>query len=551
MAIRSKLKATFVGELGTDKLSGDIDPVAFQRTLARSRVSRPPADLPDGAAVDALPVCGDIVRGHYRLVSVLGEGMFGRVYVAERTDVPEHRVAMKVVNRSVYAGRNVERELVMLAAAGHPNIVELKDHGVTDHYVWLTMPLYDGETLAERLRRGPLGLREAYDIFRPIARGVAALHARGLRHQDIKPENIFLADFAGQLHPVLLDLGVAAESEATFVAGTALYGSPEQVMALSGMGGSAVLSEKMDSYCLASTLLYALVGERHYPGSRARTAFDIAEAFSERETQPLRAPAIPELRGAARELLDAALRRWLTKDPEARPSAGELAAELDVLLEPEREAERAVARRHARQRAALQRWRLALGVLGLVALGAGYYVYSKRQTLRLAGELERARAEGAASFDKLDTCNAAHELSQSESRACAVARRGEATKHQQAIDGVTAECARERNGLNEQLAASGAKLRQCDDGTTRLTAERDELQAALADEKTKGADERRRLEEERDRVDQARKSCESSSEQLTRSQTTCRQQLATCTGGRDFGTGPASASSSGPSPYPD
>src|ERR1041384_4977598 len=137
--------------------------------------------------------------------------MFGKVYVAQRVDVPEHQVALKLLPRSLYAGRNVERELVMLATVGHPHMVQLKDHGTTDEYVWLTMPVYDGETLYDRLKRGPLDLREAYDIFLPIAHALEALHAAGLRHQDIKPENIFLAVFAGRIHPILLDLGAAAE----------------------------------------------------------------------------------------------------------------------------------------------------------------------------------------------------------------------------------------------------------------------------------------------------------------------------------------------------
>ncbi len=140
----------------------------------------------------------------------LGEGMFGKVYVAQRLDVPEHRVALKILPRSLYAGRNVDRELVMLATVGHPHVVQLKDHGTTPEYVWLTMPVYQGETLAERIeKKGPLSLREAYEIFLPIARGIEALHAAGLRHQDVKPENIYLAVFGQRIHPVLLDLGVA------------------------------------------------------------------------------------------------------------------------------------------------------------------------------------------------------------------------------------------------------------------------------------------------------------------------------------------------------
>ncbi|HEX9297772.1 MAG TPA: protein kinase, partial [Polyangiaceae bacterium] len=147
---------------------------------------------------EELPDVGDVVGGHYRLVRLLGKGMFGKVYVAERIDVPAHQVALKVVPREVYSGRNVERELVMLAAASHPNIVQLKDHGMTEAYVWLTMPVYEGETLADRLKRGPLNLDEAYEVFLPIARALDALHNAGLRHQDIKPENIFLATFAGR-----------------------------------------------------------------------------------------------------------------------------------------------------------------------------------------------------------------------------------------------------------------------------------------------------------------------------------------------------------------
>jgi len=104
---------------------------------------------PPAAPLD-LPKVGDVVGGLYRLVRVLGEGAFGKVYVAQRLDVPEHQVALKILPRSMYEGRNVERELVMLATVGHPHVVQLKDHGTGPDFVWLTMPVYQGETLAER-----------------------------------------------------------------------------------------------------------------------------------------------------------------------------------------------------------------------------------------------------------------------------------------------------------------------------------------------------------------------------------------------------------------
>jgi len=194
VAVKLKLKATVVRSLGDSAFTDTISSESYQHTIAGDR----PDDVGEREDI-VLPDIGDVVGGQYRLVSRLGEGMFGSVYVAERTDVKEHRVALKMINRAVYGDRDNQRELVMLAAATHPHIVELKDHGTTSDYIWLTMALYEGETLAARLTRGTLDLEEAHRIFVPIAQGVAALHARGLRHQDIKPENIYLADFAGHL----------------------------------------------------------------------------------------------------------------------------------------------------------------------------------------------------------------------------------------------------------------------------------------------------------------------------------------------------------------
>jgi serine/threonine protein kinase len=386
---------------------------AFAATVIGQSGERDQAPAP--FRTDRLPEVGDIVGGHYRLVRALGQGMFGRVYVAERVDVPAHQVALKVVPREVYSGRNVERELVMLAAASHPHIVQLKDHGTTAGYVWLTMPVYEGETLATRLQRGPLGLEEAYDVFLPIARALDALHKAGLRHQDIKPENIFLARFAGHLHPILLDLGVAAEREATFVAGTILYASPEQLSALSSAAETLPLSDKMDTYCLAATLLFALVGSTYFPGEGAESRLEIVKAQDLRATSPLAKGALIEATGTPRKMLSAAFCRWMDPDPFNRPPVRAMADELDVLLEPEREQERRRARRSLRFR---YLGRTAVTGLFLVAAGGAFFAYSKRETIRLASELDRARADGAASFGELDTCIASHQVAQREATAC-------------------------------------------------------------------------------------------------------------------------------------
>ncbi|HEY4119539.1 MAG TPA: protein kinase [Byssovorax sp.] len=441
----------------------------------------------------ALPGEGSIVDGKYRLVRVLGEGNFGKVFVAQRLDVPEHQVALKLLPRSMYAGRNVERELVMLATVGHPNVVSLKDHGTTADYVWLTMPVYSGETLEARLERAPLGLDEGHDVFLAVARGLVALHDAGLRHQDVKPENIFLARFGELVHPILLDLGVAAEVDATFVAGTALYASPEQLAVLSGYPGAYALTEKMDTYCLATTLLRALVGPRSFPGEDAATRSELAAAQEVRASKPLADDALPGLVGPARALLEAAFKRWLAFEPSDRPTMSVMADELDVLSEPRREIERADAARRRRQRASVARLRVALGAFALVAIGGGAFAYSKRETLALAGELAKARREGAASFDRLDTCREGFKLTQAEVSSCRAERTSERDEYRASLEnlvksGTKAEQdrARELRSLNQKVRTLEERgetdRRRADDDARRVSTEtREERERVVAE----------------------------------------------------------------------
>lgn len=418
----------------------------------------------DGWPIDdpKLPVEGDIVGEHYRLVSCLGEGMFGRVYVAERTDIPEHLVALKVMTRVVYAGRNVERELVMLAAASHPHIVQLKDHGMTDDYVWLSMPLYEGETLAQRIERGPLSLREAYEIFLPIARGVHALHERGLRHQDIKPENIFLAKFGRHVHPVLLDLGVAVERTASFVAGTILYAAPEQVAALAGIPKREQLDEKIDTYCLATTLLRSLIGPKLFGSDDVDTPFALAETFTRRQDCPLANDALPDLTGAPREALTEAFGRWLAYDPDERPNAAVMATQLDVLLDEEREAAAIIEAGIAQQKTSLHRVRLALAGMALLGAGSVLYGFSKRETLRLASELEQVRAEGKVSFNKLDTCVASHAIFERSAATCKRGRHEDESAFHSTLTQVTTTENEAKATLGRRLANTRDHVRRCE-----------------------------------------------------------------------------------------
>lgn len=425
---------------------------------SRSDDGQPPRPAVD---VSSLPDVGDLVGKTYRLVRLLGKGTFGKVYVAERVDVPEHQVALKITLREMYSGRDVERELVMLAAAGHPHMVQLKDHGTTPEFVWFTMPVYEGETLGVRLQRGTLSLREAYEIFVPIARSLEALHRAGLRHQDLKPDNIFLATFGGRIHPIILDLGVAAERASSFVAGTILFAAPEQTIALTG--GEVPLNEKMDTYGLAATLLLSLVGMKHFPGANAGTHEEMAAAQQQRAQDPLPDAALPSLQGKPRKMLVDAFRGWFAVDSEMRSSMIEMAEELDVLLEQEREEALAEQRARARQKANLLRTRLAAAAMLVIAIAFLGYAYSKRETLRLADELAQARAVGAESFDKLETCQSAHEVAQKQISDCRALRNKDHVDYQNSLASLSRSGDESTKECTQQVMSLSTKVKTCED----------------------------------------------------------------------------------------
>jgi serine/threonine protein kinase len=530
---------------------------AFARTLADP--SRRPGDAfcesaPDTEATPgvpseaSLPDVGDVVGGHYKLMRLLGQGMFGKVYVAQRLDVPEHQVALKLLPRSLYAGRNVERELVMLATVGHPHVVQLKDHGTTPDYVWLTMPVYLGETLAERLeKKGTLSPKQAYDIFLPVARGLEALHAAGLRHQDVKPENIFLAIFGGRVHPILLDLGVAAEKEANFVAGTALYGAPEQVAVLSGLPIIQPLSEKMDTYAMAATLLMALVGPKHFPGEKATDRDELARAQEERTTDPIGMGALPEVSGDPRDQIAACFRSWLSFLPGDRPTMKELAEQLEVLLEPDAEEVRQEERRRARQERSITRFKLTIGGMLLIGAVGAVVVYNQRETLRIAADLDNARSQGAKSFDQLSTCNAAHASDTKALDECKAAADRSTSEHRQQLEEVMRSGSMSQQDHARETQRFNNRLKTCEDNAASAKRASDEELARLLHE---NAQDRTALDAARADAKKAADAQRAELASLLAERDQCRSDRASCLDERDTLRATAAAAAAATRPVP-
>jgi serine/threonine protein kinase len=201
------------------------------------------------------------------------------------------------------------REVLTLAALSHPGLVTVYDVGDDHGRAYFVMQLIEGDTLAQRIRRGPLPLGDVIALGAALADALAYVHRRGVVHRDVKPGNVLL-DADGRAH--LSDFGIAAVRDAApvtaagMVIGTASYLSPEQVR------GESV-SPAVDIYALGLVLIECITGRREYPGN----ALEAAVARLHR--RPMVPVGLPE---SLRMLLLA----MTADEPDARPDADEVLA---------------------------------------------------------------------------------------------------------------------------------------------------------------------------------------------------------------------------------
>lgn len=225
-------------------------------------------------------------------------------------DVLRRRVAVKLFeSRDDTDARRSAAEMHTLAALDHPALVTVHDAGTDGDRSFLVMELVDGETLADRLRRGPLERAEAAALGAQVAAGLAHIHARGIVHRDVKPANLLLPTRAHDDGPTvkLADFGIAQQvgserlTRTGMTIGTAAYLAPEQVT------GKPV-TPAADVYALGLVLLEALGRAPDWSGSPV----EIAVA---RLSTP---PTVPDDLGPTWTPL---LRAMTAAEPGARPTA--------------------------------------------------------------------------------------------------------------------------------------------------------------------------------------------------------------------------------------
>jgi len=266
------------------------------------------ASEPEVAGEPARFAPGQMFAGRYRMVARIGRGGMGDVWRAEDV-ILQTSVALKLIASTAndQAGR-ILNEVRIARQITHPAVCRVFDVGNADGVVFFTMELVDGEDLAALVRRvGRLPSEKVTDIARQLCGGLAAAHAQGVLHRDLKPGNV-LIDNHGQVR--ITDFGIAILQAAPVshsLTGTPAYMAPEQRTI------GATLSPQTDIYALGLVLYELLVGQHpfRHSGGGARPALPSS----------LVASVDPQLE---RVIMDA-----LSIDPVARPaSATEFAAQL-------------------------------------------------------------------------------------------------------------------------------------------------------------------------------------------------------------------------------
>lgn len=258
------------------------------------------------------PIVGQTFLGRYRVERVLGEGGFGRTFLARDTQMGR-LVALKAARiSSAEETKRALKEARLVARLRHPNIVAIHDVEEVAGDLILILEYVEGGSLAEKLRKGRLRPEESYPLVDDVLAGLEAAHAGDIVHRDLKPENILLT---AEGRAKLADFGVARGEAGTgtmtslSVAGThpgsLHYMSPEQVR-------GQPLDARSDLYSLAVVWYEALAGQS-YLNFRGRAEFDARLAIlDERPRLPI--SGIPDA-------VNALLARLLSKDPRKRPAS--------------------------------------------------------------------------------------------------------------------------------------------------------------------------------------------------------------------------------------
>jgi tetratricopeptide (TPR) repeat protein/predicted Ser/Thr protein kinase len=310
-------------------------------TVAEGALSTQPLDAPTplGGAAALLP--RDTELGKYVVVQPIGAGGMGSVYEAHDRDLDRH-VAIKMLRGEHGASQRyrarLRAEAKALAKLNHPNVVTIYEVGTSKSQDYIAMELVDGQTVGEWLRAADRSWREVVDVFLAAGRGLAAAHAAGLVHRDVKPSNILMGD-DGRVR--VTDFGLARDvdnarelpvdldgdtdpaqpalTQTGVIIGTPNYMAPEQHTA-------APADARTDQFGFCVALWEGLFGERPFDG---RTTAELRRAVTSGEVKE--PPASSNVPNRVRRIVE----RGLSSERDRRSESMEELLE-DLARDPSR-----------------------------------------------------------------------------------------------------------------------------------------------------------------------------------------------------------------------
>jgi serine/threonine protein kinase/Tfp pilus assembly protein PilF len=270
---------------------------------------------------------------HYKIIEELGSGGMGTVYKAQDTRL-DRFVALKFLPPHLSQAEEEKKRFIHEAKAAsaldHPNICSIYEIDETaDGQMFIAMACYEGESLKDKIDRGPLQVEEALNITIQIARGLEKAHAKGIIHRDIKPANILITD-DGQVK--IIDFGLAKLKGRTILTkagttlGTVAYMSPEQTK-------GAKVDQRTDIWALGVMLYEMLAGENPFKGD-----YEQAVMYSIVNEDP---EFITKLRSEVPAKMERILEKALAKNPDKRfQTTEEMLEELKNTVEELKEGRR-------------------------------------------------------------------------------------------------------------------------------------------------------------------------------------------------------------------
>jgi serine/threonine-protein kinase len=287
-----------------------------------------------------MPLSAGTRLGPYEIQAAIGAGGMGEVYRAHDTRLGRD-VAIKVLPRDVSADPDrrarFEREAKTIAGLNHPHICTLHDVGEHNGSTYLVMEHLQGQTLADRVAKGPLPLEQALTVATEIADALTAAHRQGVIHRDLKPGNVVLTKTGAKL----LDFGLAKlKGHGEQAAAASLASAPTQTRPLTSEGAIVGTLQYMapeqvegkpadartDLWALGAILYEMLTGKRAFEGASAASL--IGHIMN---TEP---PALATLQPLTPPALDRLVRQCLAKAPDERPdTAHDLTSQLRSIRE--------------------------------------------------------------------------------------------------------------------------------------------------------------------------------------------------------------------------